>query len=293
MHHICIKLTSMDAITITQNDFLDVLFTSRNKDYGAYSLRRQYERRMRNAVGITAALLVGLSAAYVVSNMMAAPHIASSRPTVIPTVLRPVDIPIEKPKVELPPPPARASAPAPSLPSVKNTVPVVVSNDVKDVDPPPTQDEMKNHVVSTVNAAGHDDGVDNDMVNGLAGGKGGSTDGKVITKEVESGPLTFVEQMPVFPGGDAALAKFLNNNIHYPSMAQENGIQGLVSVHFVVSATGSITDVQIIGAAKGGGLEEEALRVIKKMPAWKPGRQNGRNVAVYFTVPVNFRLAEQ
>ncbi len=100
-----------------------------------------------------------------------------------------------------------------------------------------------------------------------------------------------MEINPEFPGGPDALTRWLGDKMRYPAMAAENGIEGTVFAKFVVSADGSISNVEITGANKlGGGCEEEAIRVIKKMPKWKPGRQNGRNVAVWFNLPIRFKL---
>ena len=107
--------------------------------------------------------------------------------------------------------------------------------------------------------------------------------------EEESKVFDIVEQMPSFPGGPAALMKFLSENIKYPVVAQENGVQGRVVVAFVVERDGSITDVHI---ARGvdPSLDKEAVRVVKSMPKWTPGKQNGSAVRVKFNVPVAFRL---
>lgn len=103
--------------------------------------------------------------------------------------------------------------------------------------------------------------------------------------------FTFVEQPPSFPGGDDALNKFLGSNIRYPKEAMEKNIGGTVFVSFIVTNEGRVTDVKTVGAQKGGGLEEEAMRVVKTMPQWKPGRQNNRNVSVMFNLPIRFTLA--
>jgi protein TonB len=85
--------------------------------------------------------------------------------------------------------------------------------------------------------------------------------------------------------------EYLGKNMRYPDAARENGIEGRVSVQFIVNEDGSITDVKIVGSKRlGGGCEEEAMRVISSMPKWKPGKQNGRPVKVYYTQPVSFRL---
>lgn len=105
--------------------------------------------------------------------------------------------------------------------------------------------------------------------------------------------FTFVEQPPSFPGGDEALIKFLSSNIHYPQAATEKGASGTIFVSFIVRKDGSVTDVKTVGAKKGYGLEEEAMRVVKAMPKWRPGKQNGKYVGVQFNLPIRFTLQEQ
>lgn len=98
-----------------------------------------------------------------------------------------------------------------------------------------------------------------------------------------------VENQPEFPGGNAAMMKFLSDNIKYPVIAQENGIQGRVICNFVVEKDGSITDVQVVRGVDPS-LDREAVRVIEQMPTWTPGKQRGKAVRVRFTLPVVFRL---
>lgn len=98
-----------------------------------------------------------------------------------------------------------------------------------------------------------------------------------------------VEDQPEFPGGDEARIRFLSENIRYPQMARESGIQGIVFVTFVVETDGSITNVRVLRGI-GGGCDEEAIRVIQSMPQWKPGRQRGRAVRVQFNMPIRFTL---
>jgi len=112
---------------------------------------------------------------------------------------------------------------------------------------------------------------------------------KVEQKEEETKVFEVVEQMPQFPGGDAALMQFLNSHIKYPVVAEENGIQGRVVCTFVVERNGSITDVRVIKSVDPS-LDKEAVRVLKSMPSWIPGKQNGSAVRVKYTVPVTFRL---
>lgn len=98
-----------------------------------------------------------------------------------------------------------------------------------------------------------------------------------------------VEEMPEFPGGMAELMKFLGNNIKYPAVAQENGIQGRVIIQFVVEKDGSVAN-PVVAKGVDPALDKEALRVVKSMPKWKPGKQRGKAVRVKYTVPVTFRL---
>ena len=107
--------------------------------------------------------------------------------------------------------------------------------------------------------------------------------------EVSNKVFDVVEEMPSFPGGQGALMSFLNSNIKYPVVAQENGVQGRVIVGFVVERDGSITDVKVMRSVDPS-LDREAQRVVRAMPRWKPGKQNGSAVRVKYTVPVVFRL---
>jgi protein TonB len=108
--------------------------------------------------------------------------------------------------------------------------------------------------------------------------------------EEESRPVfTMVEEMPKFPGGETALIRFLSGNITYPKQAIEREIQGTIYVSFIVNSDGKVTDGKILRGI-GGGCEKEALRVVKMMPRWTPGKQDGKPVDVLYTMPIVFRL---
>ena len=109
-------------------------------------------------------------------------------------------------------------------------------------------------------------------------------------EEDEEVVFVVVETMPEFPGGQQALFKYLSENVKYPVIAQENGIQGRVICQFVVNKDGKIVDVEVVRSGGDPSLDKEAIRVIKSMPPWKPGKQRGKAVRVKYTVPVNFRL---
>ena len=111
-----------------------------------------------------------------------------------------------------------------------------------------------------------------------------------VEEEEEEVVFVVVETMPEFPGGQQALFKYLSENVKYPVIAQENGIQGRVICQFVVNKDGSIVDVEVVRSGGDASLDKEAVRVIKSMPKWKPGKQRGKAVRMKYTVPVNFRL---
>ena len=116
-------------------------------------------------------------------------------------------------------------------------------------------------------------------------------DEPVVKKEEPKEPEIFVvvEEMPTFPGGDKALYEYLAKNIKYPAVAKDNGIEGKVYIKFVVNEDGSVSQVQLARGI-GGGCDEEAMRVVEGMPKWKPGKQRGKNVKVWYTLPVYFKL---
>ncbi|MGM9836907.1 MAG: energy transducer TonB [Paludibacteraceae bacterium] len=111
-----------------------------------------------------------------------------------------------------------------------------------------------------------------------------------VEEEEEEVVFVVVETMPEFPGGQQALFKYLSENVKYPVIAQENGIQGRVICQFVVNKDGAIVDVEVVRSGGDPSLDKEAIRVIKSMPKWHPGKQRGKAVRVKYTVPVNFRL---
>ncbi|SEW56208.1 energy transducer TonB [Chitinophaga arvensicola] len=278
----------MDSAKIPGNDFLDILFYGRNKDYGAYELRSRYDKRVRNAVMGTASIMLVMIGGYALNNtLMAADNV--HRPVFVAKDIILDNVKLPDPDPVIPPPPAHA-APPPAAATKAFTNPVITDKDVPPDEMPPKHTELEGKIIGVHNVDGPEGGLDVDL------GSSGNGKSGVITVENKAadadGPLSFVEIMPEFPGGEAALAKYLGKNIRYPHLAQENGIQGTVFIQFVVNRDGTISQVKTNGAAKGGGLEEEAIRVVGKMPNWKPGKQNGQTVAVFFNLPVRFTLSE-
>jgi len=282
--HLYRNVYPMNTNNIYTEDFLDILFDGRNKDYGAYDLRRSQDRRVRNAIIGTASIALVVIGGYVLSNNLVAASMPDRKVDKI--VLKTIEMPeIEKP-ITTPPPPPKVETPPPARSSIAFTTPEISPDDVTENQMPPI-DSIGNKTVSTTNSIGDDvNGVDAPAIVGT--GSGVVTELPPAVDHVTK--FTFVEVMPSFPGGEEALAKFLKKNVNYPNMAIENGIQGKVFVQFVVDWEGNITDVKTVGAVKGGGLEQEAMRVVKAMPKWKPGKQNGSAVNVQFNLPVGFQL---
>ena len=113
-----------------------------------------------------------------------------------------------------------------------------------------------------------------------------------VKEEEEPEDVIFyvVESMPEFPGGNAAMYKYIGENLKYPVIAQENGIQGKVICQFTINKDGSLVDIEVVRSAGDASLDKEAMRVIKSMPKWKPGKQRNQPVRVKFTLPVTFKL---
>ena len=278
----------MDSAKVLKSDFLDILCDGRNKDYGAYDLRRQYNKRVRNAIIGTVSLFVIFFAAYMISQWVSASEGNNTKKPVIQEIkMEDVKLP-DDPKTPPPPPPPPAPPP-PVKPSVQFTPPVIKKdNEVPPEEEPPKHEDIKDKAISTKTVEGDPNGIDPGL---LEDSKGTGVVGPPPAPAKEE-IFTFVEQPPTFPGGEEALAKYLSKNIRYPRVAQENGISGTVFVQFVVDSEGNIKDVKTVGAKKGGGLEEEAVRVVKTMPKWKAGKQNGRQVSVQFNLPIRFTLQE-
>jgi len=267
----------MDVNKILASDYLDILFEGRNKEYGGYELRRKYPRRMRNAaiIGISV-LAVAISAPLIVKMVGDKGNTAMVANLKEVTLAEPPPIDPNKP----PPPPPPPAPPPPVKPTVAFTPPVIKKDEeVREEEKPPEQEQMENKAISTENREGDPEGIDP----GLAEGTG------VVEAAPAPQVFEFVEQMPEFPGGMERIQKYLAEKIRYPDQARENNVQGRVIVRFVVNETGNISDVQVQRGI-GGGCDEEAVRVVKGMPKWKPGKQNGRPVKVYFTLPITFRL---
>ncbi len=269
----------MAKIDLTSREWCELIFEGRNKEYGAYKMRARAPRRLTfSVVMVIIIAAVGFSIPTLIR--MATPE-KKEVMTEVTTLSQ-----LEEPEVKqeefkqvqpvAPPPPALKS-------SIKFTAPVIKKDEeVADEDQLKSQEELNESKV-TISIA---DVKGNDEEHGMD-----IADLKQIVTEAPEEEKVFdmVEQMPQYPGGETELMRYINEHIRYPVIAQENGVQGRVVVQFVVGADGKVRDAVALRGVDPS-LDKEALRVIMSMPAWIPGRQNGKAVSVKYTLPVTFRL---
>ena len=280
-------------VDLSSKEWCDLVFEGKNKDFGAYVIRTESPKRHNLAVmwtligAIAVALLAfGLvrGVQYLEEKRLAG---AQDQSEVLIDMTQEAEEPepeqerLEQPKPEV--------LPEEVLKSVKVTELQIVEDDkVKKEDEIKTQDELK----ETETAFGQKDNEkgteDRNVTRTL---KEEVVVEKPIEKpkEVKEEIFKSVEQMPQFPGGDAALMKFLSSHINYPPMAAENNVQGKVILQFVVEKDGHVGEVKVVRSVDKD-LDKEAVRVVKTLPKFTPGRQNGQPVRVWYTLPVQFKL---
>ena len=276
----------MSKIDLISNEWTDLVFEGRNQAYGAYQLRKGTSKR-----NVWALLIVGLAAALLYLGLQLQKMAEANKKVENTQAVQLAKLQTEKKKeakVEkkevIKQEPEKVVEQVKS--SVKFTAPVIKKDEeVKE------EDEIKlDEVQKSDKAVGAFTVEGNDEVGGAVLKAKEDIAAPEPPKHVEETKVfTVVEQMPMFPGGDAALMSYLANNIHYPTVAAENGVQGRVVVGFVVERDGSITDVSVLRGVDPS-LDREAMRVVKSMPRWTPGKQNGSAVRVKYQVPVAFRL---
>lgn len=279
----------MDSNEILKADLDDLLFEGRNKSYGAYVLRKLYDKHLKRGTLLAAILfLLIIFSPVIVGKIGEALRKKDDLVMKEVTLAEPPPIDPNQPPPPPPPPPVE---PPPVKATIKFVPPKVMADEkVQEEEPPPTVEEMKDVVIAKTTQ----EGEKGDGTVGLDDGKGKEAPPPVAEEPPPPKPeqvFTIVEQMPSFPDGEAALFKWLRDNIKYPAIARENSIEGKVYVGFVVNTDGSITDVTVKRGVTGGAvLNDEAIRVVKAMPKWKPGRQQGREVRVSYTLPIQFKL---
>ncbi|MEP7128126.1 MAG: TonB family protein [Chitinophagales bacterium] len=266
----------MDAQKILTADLDDLVFEGRNKSYGAYDLRKKYGRHIILALLISTGIyIVAFIAPYLINLLSPPPKVEPKKEIKYTELSEPPPIDKNTP----PPPPPDLPPPPPK--TIKFTPPVIKPDEeVKDEDIPPPVEELQQAEISTATEV--DPNATYDF----------SAQETQVVEEKKPEIFMYVEQMPEFPGGQTELIKYLQKNLRYPAAARENGIEGKVVLQFVVDEGGRISDLQVVRDI-GGGCAEEAERVVRNMPPWKPGKQNGNAVKVYFKLPVTFKLGTE
>lgn len=259
----------------------DIVFDGRNQGYGAYQLRALYQRHVTRALVIATAIFALLLVFPLVAQLLRdTPPAAAPKQLTNDLIAPPLDLKTVTPPVTPPPvaPPVR-----PRLQATVRFVPPVVVPDDKATGEVPQQKDLENARVSTVTAAGSTE-IDLQPLEAVEGPK-------EVEGVVDRNVYVSVEQMPELPGGggQSAIVAAIQRAVKYPSLALHNGVEGRVYASFTVNAKGDVTDVKIVKGL-GSGLDEETLRAIKTLPKFIPGKQNGREVSVSFTVPITYRI---
>lgn len=283
-------------VDLSSKEWTDIIFDGKNKEFGAYQLRRNSDKRHNRAVLATLiGLIVILVGAYFLgmyNDFRAKQHEAELQAQLEQQLAQMAE---EVPEEEAP----EEEIQAVEAPEQEQALPEEILNTIKDTeiqiaaDNEVTEDiTSKDDVAESTAAAGattFDQGTDNlEVVR--------THKDEIIVEEKKPEPkkeeiFTAVEQMPQFPGGEAELMKYVANHINYPTMAAENNIQGRVVVKFVVKKDGSVGEVQVL-RGKDPDLDKEAVRVVRTLPKFIPGKMNGQAVSVWFTLPINFKLQQ-
>ncbi|HJE39623.1 MAG: energy transducer TonB [Candidatus Amulumruptor caecigallinarius] len=277
-------------VDLSSREWRDMIFEGKNKEYGAYEMRAKSDSRHNRAmlviiIVLFAVAILAWTVNTVIEQAQARPEDTTEQAMV---EMATDDVQEEEPQEEEP---QRVEEQKPEvLPEeVLNTMKATelkITADAEVKEEIKSQDEMK-ETTTAVGATDFDKGTDD--LNVVREHK----DEVVVEEKTEpvddNKVFDVVEQNPVFPGGEAALLKYVAEHIRYPAMAQENNIQGRVVVQFVVTKTGSIGQVKVV-RSKDPDLDKEAVRVVKSLPKFTPGKMNGHAVNVWYTLPINFKL---
>ncbi len=260
-------------------DLNDLIFLNKNKEYGAYVLRKNYSKFLTIAVIIAATFFVlSISSPIIIAYLKPKPVEVARKAKIIQytELAEPPSIDEKQQKIEK----------IEEVKQLKSTIafrPPVIKPDeqVKD-EYIPTQAELQKSEAGLKTVQGDASGVDLSLIEVAA-------EVPKEEKEAKAEVFTYVEEMPTFPGGNDAFLSYVAQKIQYPEIAKRAGVEGRVAVSFVVSPSGAVSDVQVMKGI-GAGCDEEAIRVIRSMPRWNPGKQNGRPVNVKVFVPIVFKL---
>jgi protein TonB len=268
----------METNKILSADVLDILFDGRNKEYGAYTLRKGYNGRLGRSLLVMGGVVVVLFMMSFVTRK--GPHgVKPAAPDVVTLSIAP-DHPL--------PPPPQVPVRVQPVATVRD-VRIRIVPDKEATDPIPENKDLEIPKIGTQTVAGLADDVVGPPA-ALSEGKGNVVE---APKVEDDAPYTDVQIESTYPGGVPAWARFLNKNFRYPDAAVSEGVTGTVLVRFIVDKDGNVSDVEAVSGPDKDGLREEAVRVIKKSSKWVPAVQNGRNVKSYKWQPVTFVLGDQ
>jgi protein TonB len=279
-----IKTTTMRSENILKTDLLDLLFENRNKKYGAYELRKNYQKRLMKAVfvglvfagGFTAmVLMVKKEKKFIVPDIEVGGIFDMTPPP-------PPEPPKPKPKTAIVKAPATQTKPAPTQ---QWTEPVIVDN----LPISKLPNNLDDVAIGGTTKRGAPDGPHVLVPDPIITDRNGDPKPVAARPVDRETPLEAAEVMPAYPGGMAALRKFLEKNLNSPEDLEE-GNTVTVRVKFIVGYDGKLKGFEILQDG-GASFNKEVIRVLKKMPEWIPGRANGENVSVYYTIPVKFTPA--
>lgn len=283
-------------VDLSSKEWTDLIFEGKNKDFGAYTLRRNSDKRHNLSVlyvliGLIVVLIIGVF--YGMYSDYRREQRELELQAQLEQQLAQMEAEAQEEEVQEEEPQAVEE------PQREEALPEEILNTIKDTEIAIAADEevveditSKDDVAESTAAAGattFDQGTDN--LNVVREHKE-----EIIVEEKRPEPVkeeifTAVEQMPQFPGGDGELLKYIATHIKYPTMAAENNIQGRVVVKFVVKKDGNVGDVVVI-RGKDPDLDKEAQRVVKTLPKFIPGKMNGQSVSVWYTLPINFKLQQ-
>jgi periplasmic protein TonB len=267
----------MSKIDLTSFEWRELVFQGKNKEYGAYTLRGDSNKRHNVAMIIVTVVAILLFSVPKLIEMAKSKVKETNTEVTTLSKLAKAEVKDEHiKKVEsVEPPPALKT-------SVKFTAPVIKKDEeVKEEDELKSQDEIKNAkgIISIADVKGNDDINGKDIADVKAS----------VTQVVEEKVYDVIEQMPIFPGGEGELLSYISKNLKYPVIAAENGIQGKVILRFVVNKSGKVDKVEVLRTLDTA-CDKEAVRVVKSLPDFIPGKQNGANVSVWYTLPITFKL---
>lgn len=274
----------MSKIDLISNAWCDLVFEGKNQAYGAYKLRKGTSKRNLWSIIIVLIAAVAIFSAIAIKNVIEANQkVAVTTAVELSKIDKTPKVEKKKvtPKIEQPKVVEKVKS------SIKFTAPVIKKDsEVKPEEEMKTQEDLQKTktTIGAFNVVGNDE-IDGEVLKA----KEEIAQPEPPKNEEENKVFDVVEEQPSFPGGQGALMAWLKDNIKYPVVAAENGIQGKVIVQFVVGKNGSISNVKVLRSVDPS-LDKEAVRVVSNMPNWTPGKQNGASVNVRFTLPVTFRL---